>query len=111
MWPDRVSNPGSLTYKSGALPTALRGPADNVYVQSLHVRRTDVPITATLWGAIFSPQCHLCTLYHYKLQLILTLENINLPNYSMILISRVFKLQSGHKIASETIKGETPQKV
>ena len=27
MWPDRVSNPGALTYESGALPTALRGPA------------------------------------------------------------------------------------
>ena len=27
MWPDRVSNPGPLTYESGALPTALRGPA------------------------------------------------------------------------------------
>ena len=27
MWPDRVSNPGPLTYGSGALPTALRGPA------------------------------------------------------------------------------------
>ena len=27
MWPDRVSNPGPLTYQSGALPTALRGPA------------------------------------------------------------------------------------
>ena len=27
MWPDRVSNPGPLTYDSGALPTALRGPA------------------------------------------------------------------------------------
>ena len=26
MWPDRVSNPGSLTYESGALPTALRSP-------------------------------------------------------------------------------------
>ena len=25
MWPDRVSNPGLLTYESGALPTALRG--------------------------------------------------------------------------------------
>ena len=28
MWPDRVANPGPLTYESGALPTALRGPAD-----------------------------------------------------------------------------------
>ena len=27
MWSDRVSNSGPLTYKSGALPTALRGPA------------------------------------------------------------------------------------
>ena len=27
MWPDRVSNPGPLTYESGALPTALLGPA------------------------------------------------------------------------------------
>ena len=27
MLPDRVSNPESLTYESGALPTALRGPA------------------------------------------------------------------------------------
>ena len=28
MLPDRVSNPGPLTYESGALPIALRGPAD-----------------------------------------------------------------------------------
>ena len=27
MLPDRVSNPGPLTYGSGALPIALRGPA------------------------------------------------------------------------------------
>ena len=27
MWPDRVPNPGPLTYESGALPIALRGPA------------------------------------------------------------------------------------
>ena len=27
MWPDRVSNSGPLTYESGALPTALCGPA------------------------------------------------------------------------------------
>ena len=30
MWPDRVSNPGPLTYESGALPTALRGPASEL---------------------------------------------------------------------------------
>ena len=27
MWPDWVSNPGPLTYETGALPTALRSPA------------------------------------------------------------------------------------
>ena len=30
MLPDRVSNPGPLTYESGALPIALRGPANNL---------------------------------------------------------------------------------
>ena len=29
MWPDRVYNPGPLTYESGVIPTALRGPALN----------------------------------------------------------------------------------
>ena len=28
MLPDRVSNPGPLTYESGALPIALRGPGE-----------------------------------------------------------------------------------
>ena len=28
MLPDPVSNPGPLTYESGALPIALRGPAN-----------------------------------------------------------------------------------
>ena len=32
MWPGRVSNPGPLTYESGALPTALGGPAIVNYV-------------------------------------------------------------------------------
>ena len=31
MLPDRVSNPGPLTYESGALPIALRGPANNCW--------------------------------------------------------------------------------
>ena len=34
MLPDRVSNPVPLTYESGALPIALRGPA-NVHLHSL----------------------------------------------------------------------------
>ena len=32
MWSDRVSNPGPLTYKSDALPTALQGPAPELFV-------------------------------------------------------------------------------
>ena len=32
MLPDRVSNPGPLTYESGALPIALRGPANRASV-------------------------------------------------------------------------------
>ena len=30
MFPDRISNPGPLTYESGALPIALRGPAQEM---------------------------------------------------------------------------------
>ena len=36
MLPDRVSNPGPLTYESGALPIALRGPA-KLYRQSVGI--------------------------------------------------------------------------
>ena len=37
MWPDQVSNSGSLTYESGALPIALCGPADRIPVMEIHV--------------------------------------------------------------------------
>ena len=37
MWPDRVSNPGPLTYESGALPTALRGPATKHDISSRQI--------------------------------------------------------------------------
>ena len=45
MLPDRVSNPGPLTYESGALPIALCGPAiseflkgeNAVYLFDVHV--------------------------------------------------------------------------
>ena len=37
MLPDRVSNPGPLTYESGALPIALRGPAVFMCVYSFSV--------------------------------------------------------------------------
>ena len=40
MLPDRVSNPGPLTYESGALPTALRVD-DSVLSYSHHFRSRD----------------------------------------------------------------------
>ena len=36
MLPDRVSNPGPLTYESGALPIALRGPAQRTEVVHIY---------------------------------------------------------------------------
>ena len=38
MLPDRVSNPGPLTYESGDLPIALRGPALILCGQDLNFR-------------------------------------------------------------------------
>ena len=37
MLPDQVSNPGPLTYESGALPIALRGPAITVTVIRIYI--------------------------------------------------------------------------
>ena len=41
MLPDRVSNPGPLTYESGALPIALRGPA---HINSITVIQDDARV-------------------------------------------------------------------
>ena len=49
MLPDRVSNPGPLTYESGALPIALRGPANSIkYVAKVAGRRYDSARAITL---------------------------------------------------------------
>ena len=40
MLPDRVSNPGPLTYESGALPIALRGPA--LHIGIIHFTMDDL---------------------------------------------------------------------
>ena len=37
MLPDRVSNPGPLTYEPGALPIALRGPAKLYLYMSVYI--------------------------------------------------------------------------
>ena len=53
MLPDRVSNTGPLTYETGALPIALRGPAmlnqrkkvlgRSLQVKSIRLRDTRIP--------------------------------------------------------------------
>ena len=45
MWPDRVSNPGPLTYESGALPTALCGPAMMLVLTAVILKAMSI----TLW--------------------------------------------------------------
>ena len=51
MLPDRVSNPGPLTYESGALPIALRGPA---YPSELQLNKANVVDTkASFFGFTF----------------------------------------------------------
>ena len=40
MLPDRVSNPGPLTYESGALPIALRGPAHTTVIPTSEIEAT-----------------------------------------------------------------------
>ena len=42
MWPDWVSNPGPLTYESGALPTALRPASSPVKFDNDTVEKNDI---------------------------------------------------------------------
>ena len=46
MLPDRVSNPGPLTYESVALPIALRGPA-NLLIICAYSNMHDIAKTTT----------------------------------------------------------------
>ena len=65
MLPDRVSNPGPLTYESGALPIALRGPAPcitNGLVQHITVEES----TSIQWIKVFN-FCDDTALYCFKL--------------------------------------------
>ena len=50
MLPDRVSNPGPLTYESGALPIALRGPADAVGVDRVVIGKDRIRPRVRLHG-------------------------------------------------------------
>ena len=67
MLPDRVSNPGPLTYESGALPIALRGPAEagqSSNAACLLEQNTKCQVYSdqdTNDGGWIVFHCHLCT--------------------------------------------------
>ena len=63
MLPDRVSNPGPLTYESGALPIALRGPAP-VWEIAVHLA-----VAGGVYGVVFS-----CCLFSHEMSWILDLR-------------------------------------
>ena len=52
MLPVRVSNPGPLTYESGALPIALRGPA--TVIGSKYLSGNNLPRIKLIRGKLFS---------------------------------------------------------
>ena len=51
MLPDRVSNPGPLTYESGALPIALLGPATELLLMSVYPFALNITATTGLSDA------------------------------------------------------------
>ena len=57
MLPDRVSNPGPLTYESGALPIALRGPAKTVQAEGIFYGASfHLPVFLARRGAFLTPR-------------------------------------------------------
>ena len=52
MLPDRVLNPGPLTYESGALPIALRGPAP-IMLQHKLIKDVAIPMLSMNIGSCF----------------------------------------------------------
>ena len=64
MLPDRVSNPGPLTYESGALPIALRGPIYPV------ISKDRNSIYSSLWvmyGETFNDYHNVCNVSFFFL--------------------------------------------
>ena len=66
MLPYRVSNPGPLTYESGALPIALRGPAFQYRTETTSWPLLQVPADVMLLNPItrqFGAQLDGCTIF------------------------------------------------
>ena len=69
MLPDRVSNPGPLTYESCALPIALRGPAQDIVIEFSNITVADI-VSSTIKSFdsfctfrfnMYTPLCHSAT--------------------------------------------------
>ena len=56
MLPDRVSNPEPLTYESGALPIALRGPAASPNLQNVVMTISSWPYFIAFMVRPFLPE-------------------------------------------------------
>ena len=72
MLPDGVSNPGPLTYESGALPIALRGPAGKElynYGYRNGLKRALLPHWTRLRGSCIAAIAGYCTLFALKLMI------------------------------------------
>ena len=63
MWPDRVSNPGPLRHQSGALPTALCGPARdwNAFIICTIVDKRQDETFSKTGTLVHRPSCKLPT--------------------------------------------------
>ena len=67
MLPDRVSNPGPLTYESGALPIALRGPAVGEVILNFCFDTVMPPFRLRIFSKKLQPSvCTACGALIYK---------------------------------------------
>ena len=90
MWPDWISNPGPLTYETGALQTALRSPASYQSVISEYLLPL-IPCTgAVSWYFTLTKVIYKQKKLDY-LQTVFTVSNMQ----PCILVSFVFKLSLG----------------
>ena len=74
MLPDRVSNPGPLTYESGALPIALRGPAIQ-WITSCHKNRMTTRIITLRRVYVTSLTTSMSTMY-FLIEIMFILKSI-----------------------------------
>ena len=63
MLPDRLSNPGPLTYESGVLPIALCGPARSIQTEETKIKLLLNNRCVIRVYIVVTPSAHLCRHY------------------------------------------------